>query len=192
MNHNPAKDILRRQILDDMATLPDGYITESDDMLRRHVTGLGEFQCAGNIFVYYSVGREPGTLGICEEAFRLGKTVAFPYCHRNGVMQARVVDSLDRLVPAALGIPAPPDDARVIEPDALDLIIVPALTYDEQGYRLGRGGGYYDRYLYGLAAFTVGLARTRLLMGRLPREPHDMAVKCLVTELGCEYIVQGR
>ena len=97
-------------------------------------------------------------------------------------MQARIVTDLSELQPAILNIPAPPDTAPVIEPENLDLVIVPALTYDNEGYRLGYGGGYYDRYLCGLTAFTAGLARQKLFIKELPVEQHDIAVKCVITE----------
>ena len=97
-------------------------------------------------------------------------------------MEARVVRSLDELAPSMLGIPAPPDTAKLLAPEELDLIFVPALAYDAFGYRIGYGGGYYDRYLHDLSAYTVGLARERLLREILPVEPHDIAVKCVIME----------
>jgi len=97
-------------------------------------------------------------------------------------MHARIVKGLDRLHPAMLGIPAPPETAPIMPPDEIDLIIVPALAYDTKGYRLGHGGGYYDRYLFGIPAYTVGLARERLIKAELPRQPHDIAVRCVITE----------
>ena len=97
-------------------------------------------------------------------------------------MQARIVKSLEELHPAMLGIPAPPETAPVILPTELDLIIVPALAYDKSGHRLGYGGGYYDRYLRDTPAFTIGLAREFLMKEKLPTQPHDIAVKCIITE----------
>ena len=97
-------------------------------------------------------------------------------------MNARSINSLSELQPSVRGIPAPPDTAQVMAPEYFDLILVPALMYDRAGYRIGYGGGYYDRFLSGVGAFTIGLARERLLMDRLPREAHDIAVRCIVTE----------
>ena len=102
-------------------------------------------------------------------------------------MEARIVKSLSELKPAVLGIPAPPDASPAIAPQDLDLIIVPALAFDADGYRLGYGGGYYDRFLRGVSAFTIGLARERLFVEKLPRELHDVAVKCVVTEKEVRY-----
>ena len=182
MNIQSAKKELRGRISAQIDALPDDYITGSDKGIYRNVISMKEFTGARNIFMYHSVGKEPGTLQIAQTAFEMGKTVAFPYCFRGGVMQARVVTSLHELIPAVLGIPAPPVSAPVIAPEDLDLIFVPALAFDKEGYRLGYGGGYYDRYLSGLNAFTVGLTRQRLTVDELPAESHDVAVFCVITE----------
>ena len=182
------KSDLRKQILDEIEALPDDYIVASDSSLFFQVTSLREFCDARNIMLYCSVKREPDTIRIAEAAFSMGKTVSFPFCLKDGLMQARIVTGLDELRPAVLGIPAPPDSAEQLEPDELELIIVPAITYDRAGYRLGYGGGYYDRYLARTGAITVGLARKRLIKDELPREPHDIAVKLLVTESGGDYL----
>ena len=162
--------------------MPDDYIAASNAGILLRITSLEEYTSARNIMLYHSVGREPDTLELAKAALSAGKTVAFPYCFKGGFMQARIVENLDELRPAMLGIPAPPDTAPVIAPQELDIIIVPALTYDRAGYRLGYGGGYYDRYLSGIPAITVGPARQRLMKYVLPEEPHDIAVKIVATE----------
>ena len=176
------KEKLREQIHAEIAALPDDYVSDSDKGIFLQVKSLKEYINARNIFIYHSVGKEPDTLGIINDALTIGKTVAIPRCYKGGAMEPRVIRNLDELRPSMLGIPAPPDSAEVAGPEELELIIVPALTYDRAGYRLGYGGGYYDRYLLRTSAFTVGLARERLIMDELPREPHDIAVKCLITE----------
>ncbi|MDR0490481.1 MAG: 5-formyltetrahydrofolate cyclo-ligase [Oscillospiraceae bacterium] len=181
---------LREQISHEISALPDDYIAASDNGLYLQVTSLKEFINARNIMIYYSVKREPSTLEIAKAALSMGKIVAFPRCYKDGIMQARVVSDLNELCPAVLGIPAPTDSAAPIDPQDLELVIVPALAYDRSGYRLGYGAGYYDRYLLKTSAFTVGLARDRLLKDELPKEPHDVAVKCLATEKGSELVAQ--
>ena len=182
MSPELLKANLRKQLSGDIAELPDEYITGSDEGLLRLTTMLDEFRSARNIMIYHSVEREPATPEIAKTALAMGKTVAFPYCYRGGIMNARIVGSLDELRPAMLGIPAPQETAPIIAPEELDLIIVPALTYDRAGYRLGYGGGYYDRYLCGVTAFMAGMARSRLITDELPRQPHDIAVDCVITE----------
>ena len=187
---NYSKADLRRKVSEEIAALPDDYIAASDNGLLLQVISLEEFIAARNIMIYCSVKREPETRGVARAAQSMGKTVAFPYCYKGGIMDARVVGDIDELLPAMLGIPAPQGCAPVIAPGELELVIVPALTYDLSGFRLGYGGGYYDRFLSGLPAYTVGLARERLIREELPRERHDIAVKCLVTEVKTRIIIQ--
>jgi len=182
MNIGSQKAELRERLREIIADLPEDYIECSNNGLLQPVTALKEFLDARNIMIYHSVEREPATPEIAKTALAMGKTVAFPYCYRGGIMNARVVGSLSELRPAMLGIPAPQDSAPIIMPEELDFIIVPALTYDRTGYRLGYGGGYYDRYLCGIPAFKAGLARSRLIVDELPKQPHDIAVDCVITE----------
>ena len=181
-----SKAELRGQVRKEIAALPDSYIADSDNGLFIQVTSMDAFTKARNIMMYCSVEREPDTRAIANAAFSAGKTVAFPFCYRGGEMDARIVRSIDELSPAMLGIPAPPGAAPVIAPGDLDLVLVPALAFDRAGYRLGYGGGYYDRYLIGIPAVTIGLARKLLIRASLPREPHDIAVEYVVTECGIE------
>jgi len=177
-----SKNELRKLVREKIAILPDSYISASNTEISSRVTSLREFACARNILMYCSVEREVDTFEITKAALLADKTVAFPYCYRGGVMQARIVADISELRPSMLGIPAPPDSSSVIAPEDLDLVIVPALVYDRTGFRLGYGGGYYDRFLAGTNAYKAGLARERLIMDKLPRESHDIAVDCIITE----------
>jgi 5-formyltetrahydrofolate cyclo-ligase len=167
-----------------IAALDSRYIAESDAGIYLQIIALPEFIAAKTVLLYYSVGREPDSHRLIEHALARGKTVALPASLPDGVLEARVIGTLDGLSKRALGIPAPADGAALLLPEALDFIAVPAMTFDRAGYRMGRGGGYYDRYLPKTGAFTAGLARERLVAGEFPREPHDFPVKCLVTEKG--------
>jgi 5-formyltetrahydrofolate cyclo-ligase len=179
---NAEKAALRVQLMKRIEALPGDYIAESDGGIFENMIGLPEFQSAATIFTYYSMGRESDTRKIVEYALARGQTVALPVCMKHGVMDARAITSVAELSLSSYGLLEPLSSSRVIMPDALDFIIVPALTYDGDGYRLGYGGGYYDRFLMRTRAFTAGVARERLLMEVLPREAHDMAVRCVVTE----------
>ena len=95
------------------------------------------------------------------------------------------VPDLFRCFPLAvhdLGEPAA--DAPRMEPENGGVIIVPALAFDRSGYRMGQGGGYYDRYLSARNLFSVGIGRSCLLCDSVLRESHDKPVSCLVTETG--------
>lgn len=84
----------------------------------------------------------------------------------------------------AFGIEEPGPEAEECAPGELDLIVVPGVAFTPQGVRMGRGRGYYDRYLAqpGLRAVKVGVCFAHQLVEALPVEPHDVPMDCVVTE----------
>jgi 5-formyltetrahydrofolate cyclo-ligase len=143
---------------------------------------MPEFVKARVVFSYYSLGREVDTVRLLQYALDAGKTVALPVCFKGGIMEARAITDLKELTRSDYGLLEPLNSERVVLPEELDFIVVPALAYDCDGYRLGWGGGYYDRYLTKTGAFRTGIGRHRLLREQLPREAHDVPVDCVVTE----------
>jgi len=97
---------------------------------------------------------------------------------------ARIGD-LAELAPGRWGISEPPLSpvTEVAASEPFDLIVVPGVAFDERGYRIGCGGGFYDDFLrHQPAALKVGLAYDELLVATVPVEAHDLAVDLIVTE----------
>ncbi len=86
------------------------------------------------------------------------------------------------LAPGPFGLLEP--TTPPVDPGDLDLVVVPGLAFDREGYRLGHGQGYYDRFLASVQAVTAGVVPEALLLPRLPRDPWDVPVGHLVTERG--------
>ncbi|WP_117237457.1 5-formyltetrahydrofolate cyclo-ligase [Thermus sediminis] len=86
------------------------------------------------------------------------------------------------LAPGPFGLLEPTTEA--VDPKVLDLVLVPGLAFDREGFRLGRGRGYYDRFLASVEAATLGAVPQALLLPRLPRDPWDVPVGFLATEEG--------
>lgn len=175
------KKAFRKAVIEKISSLSEEYIDFSNDGICKNFINMPEFLNAENIFAYISEKREPDTVKIIEKALSMGKTVALPVSYDGGVMVPKIITDLNGLETGKFGIPAPKEDAPLMSEESIDLIIVPAVTFDKNGYRLGRGGGYYDRFLEHSSAFSVGLGREKLLC-EVPLEKHDMPVKCLVTE----------
>ena len=97
-------------------------------------------------------------------------------------MEVRLFQPDTPMVQASFGIWEPSEAAPLLAREAIELALVPAVCYDRERYRLGFGGGYYDRWLEGFSGFTVGLCREPILQAQVPREAHDQRVDLLLTE----------
>jgi 5-formyltetrahydrofolate cyclo-ligase len=97
-------------------------------------------------------------------------------------MEVRVYDPAVPMVKAAFGIEEPAVECALMEKADVDLVLTPAVAYDERGYRMGFGGGYYDRWLEHFTGNTVGLCRDCVLQDAVPAESHDAQVDAVVTE----------
>ena len=89
-----------------------------------------------------------------------------------------------RLVRHPFGMAEPAADLPTVPPEALELVLVPGLAFDRHGWRLGYGGGYYDRFLKGFAGISAGIVFHALLLDDLPHGEFDVPVQWVVTEEG--------
>lgn len=162
-----------------------GEKAESDRCLLDRFLALPQVKAASSLLLFYGVGPEPETAQLLEPLTAAGKAVALPRCLPHGRMEARHYLGLSHLSAGAFDIPEPDDACPILTRESFDVILVPNLCCDRLCYRLGHGGGYYDRYLSGFSGLTVALCRDKLLQPKLPREPHDVPVDLVVTETGC-------
>lgn len=134
---------------------------------------------------YCAIPPETDIGPVLEKALLPGKCLLLPRCEKNGGMTARVIRDLSCLRQGAYGIPEPTEDMPVFPVEDIDLILVPGLAFDAAGRRLGRGKGYYDRFLQGFGGKTVGVCRC--LLPQVPVEPHDVIMDAVVTADGIFY-----
>lgn len=169
-----------------LAAIDKFYYLESNKDILYMLLTVPEYKQAKRVFTYYSISKEVDTRALIGGALKSGKQVFLPATLGGGKMEFREYNDGDELVKGRLNIPEPREGAAVSEPEDGDVIIVPALVYDLDGYRLGYGAGHYDRYLASCGGFAIGLCRNRMMMRELPREDHDIPVKCIVTETKIE------
>ena len=144
---------------------------------------------AALVFCYVGDGWEVPTAGIIESLLADGIRVCVPRCRNDGekgIMDAVEITSLSDLHRGMYDLLEPDEDAPAVDPASITLAIVPATAFDTAGYRLGRGGGYYDRFLTLLQpdCVTVGLAYDAFVLDAVPKEEYDLAVTHILTETG--------
>ena len=184
MTKEAEKQQLRAAVRRLNGQLSPRYRSAADRAIAGHLLALPEYREAETVFCFVSAGLEIDTRPILEHALSDGKTLCIPLCVGRGIMEPRIVDSLDRLAPGAYGIPEPPEDSPSVSPDQVDLAVIPCLTCSRSGRRLGQGGGYYDRFLSGYRGAALLLCRERLLREEIPIDLHDRPVPLVLTETG--------
>lgn len=152
-----------------------------DQSLFSAFLSLPELESAHTVFLFYGVGTEPETALLIPALLERGKRVALPRLVAQHGMQVHLYCPDRPLVPHPFGLLEPDEDCPPVSPEQIDLTLVPALCYDRNGFRLGLGGGYYDRWLPQYRGVTVGLCREQLLHGQLPTQPHDRPVDVVIT-----------
>lgn len=137
--------------------------------------------------IFCSVGAtsEINTNVLIEQALSDGKCVVIPLCIGRGIMEAREIYSLVELHNGIVGILEPTADSILITPAGIDFAVLPCVSCDRQGNRLGYGGNYYDRSLGQISLCSVLICRERLLCEQILTEPHDIAVPIVIIKAGC-------
>ena len=144
-----------------------------------------EYRDARTVMIFLAIQGEIDPAELARAAWREGKTVLVPVTvWEDRSMVAVAIDSLDSgLVVTDQGI-REPVGGQAVAVDEIDLIVVPALAFDRQGNRLGRGGGFYDRFLAspGMRARLCGIAFCEQLLDEVPTGVHDCPVDIIVTD----------
>lgn len=176
---------LRAEYRERRNAIPASLRAENDAKICDTITSLASFRYSDTLLIYSPIDGEINVDPIAQEALRRGKTVAYPISHKGGIMTFHSVTSLDELIPGGRGIKEPPVSNPVCSGSTENtLCIVPAFLFDSDGYRLGYGGGYYDRYLANFRGNKLGVVYSEFILPRVPRGRYDIAVDILVSEKG--------
>ena len=172
--------------------MPAAVRYQNDQAILRTLTAWPLYQKSDSIFVFVSVKDEVNTYPIIADALEAGKKVYVPFLPEGTKeMLAVPLDRLSSLVPGAFGIPTAGEaqvatNAKAQAPRHIDLCLVPGLLFDTKGYRIGYGGGYYDRFLSSHPdSLCVGLCYSlQLSSSPLPKEEWDRPLAYLLHENG--------
>ena len=145
---------LRKKILQEMKALSQEQKQAVDRALTDRLLQHPFYQEAKTIATYLSFPHEFQTQELIKQALKEGKKVLIPKTYPKGRMEF-VVYNPQQLAKTSFGLLEPQGDLEVVEPSQIDLIHVPGLAFTTEGYRIGYGGGYYDRYLEHFAGHTM-------------------------------------
>jgi len=191
MSGHPAKEKLRREMRARLRGMGPALHAEASLVICQMAANLPAFLKSRCVALFAPLPSEPDVHPLIEEAWAQGKRVVLPLMIRRGAMPEldwhEVASWDDVVVPGPFGL-REPDPLRCprVPLAELDCVFVPGVAFDPEGFRLGRGGGFYDGFL-SLTPPTlpcVGLMFSLQKVPLVPREPHDQALRGVITEDG--------
>lgn len=176
---------LRRQILKIRQELSPDYMKECSEQIMDQLLQLPQYQKASLILFYMPIRHEVDVRPMIEASWKAGKKVALPRVRMNeNEMDGYLVEQWGDLEKGAYGILEPSSrKERLVNPETISLVITPGVAFDRQGFRLGYGGGYYDRFFAKpcMRAWRIGVAYPEQVVSTTYPESHDFRMHLIVT-----------
>ena len=180
-----TKELLRRDVRTWAAALNPVDRHRWSGPVAARFLDLPSVQAAGHVMLFASLPSEPDTAPIFDALHAAGKRISMPLVHPGtGALTVHEVRHASELVPGTFGILEPdPAVCPVVQPGAIEVVAVPGLAFCRARHRLGRGRGFYDRFLPSTnAAVSVGLFFAAQERDAIPVEPHDVPLDLILTE----------
>lgn len=180
MNQTEIKRQLRKKLLQKRSDLSQKERLQNSEILCQKLENYFLFQKAKTILAYFPIRQEPDLTAL----FSTSKNWGFPRCVKKSLIW-HSWQPKDPLIQGKYGILEPSAKAPIVTPETVDLILIPAVACDYNGYRLGYGGGFYDRLLNSpqwCNIPTVGIIFDFCLFPQLPCEPWDQKLRAICTE----------
>lgn len=164
-------------------SIPENLRKEKSRIIQEKILSLDSYKKCRELFTYYSFGSETETEALIENAMNGDKTVALPYMTKNkGEMVFVRISSLSELVKNSFGIYEPvPSPENIVIPTEKTVIIVPGAVFSRDRYRIGYGGGYYDRYLSRYKTLSnIGICFSEQIVDNIPANEYDIRLDELI------------
>ena len=179
MSSTIEKARLRKQQLDARDKLSLDFIRIASSRIRDNLRKIDFYRQATMVGAYYSIGSEVQTHDLLQEFFNQGKEISIPRVDENDLIFKKI-SSFSDLELGNFSVMEPKEKCEDIK--SLDVILVPAIALTIEGYRLGYGFGFYDRYLLGKKSKKIGLCYSKQVLKSFPHDDHDIKMDCIVTE----------
>lgn len=175
---------IRRRILEQRKMMSPQEVREKSLKIQEKLFQTSYYQSSRTIMTYVDFQNEVETRNIIKRAIDEGKNIVVPLCGPNFSLLPVKINSLDDLEKGTKGILEPTVSNNVVDVKKLDIVLMPGITFDRNGHRLGYGLAYYDRFLKRLSPSTIiiALAYSFQVVQMLPYEEHDQNVNLIITE----------
>ena len=188
MSENQNKSALRRELREKLAAMPDDVRHRKSLLACSFVASCAEFQAARVVMLYLSMPTEVDTSPLALKAWQAGKTVVVPKVSwdQRRMLPVEINSLNDHMTTSGPGV-REPVSGKPVPVDFIDMVVVPGLGFNEKGYRIGRGMGFYDRFLAQneFIGISCGLAfDQQIVAGEFPVQAHDIPLSMLVTDQG--------
>lgn len=170
---------LRKQLLDSRDSLSQDFIDITSKQIQDNLRKIDVYRNAKSIGAYYSIGSEVKTQNILQDIIKSEKELSLPKVVKKDLVFKRI-SSLSDLEQGNFSVMEPKDNCPIIK--KIDVIIVPAIATTKDGYRLGYGFGYYDRYLSDKKIKKIALCYSKQIIKSFPVSDHDVKMDYIVTE----------
>lgn len=183
---------IRTALLAWRRSMPENIASECGRAIRERLFGLEVYRSASAVLVYLSAkDNEVDTMDVVRMEWERGRDVLVPVMAPGRRLEWSRVDGPDDLAPGRFGLLEPlPERLRLMAPPADSACLVPGIAFTKQGYRIGYGGGYYDRFLAAYPGISIGLAYEGQWTEFVP-DSYDVPVQYIVTEAAVYPIQNG-
>ncbi len=183
------KNEIRKKVLGERKSMPLPEVSEKSDKILEYILESDFYKNAEVIMAYIDFRNEVMTEKLIKKATSEGKRVVIPISivETRQLVLSEIIDYDNELEPGAYGILEPKKEyIREVDPQLVDLVLVPGVAFDRRGFRIGYGAGYYDRFLERVRPETkkVALAFDLQMVEHAHEDEHDFPVQYIVTESG--------
>ena len=179
-----VKKELREKYMAERKNMPNELRDTYDAKIHDRICASITYRHSTEILLYASMNSEIDTWRLFETALKAGKKVAFPKTFEDNTMKYYYCSSKEDLELCENGIYEPKSGLEEYVPSQQSICIVPAVVFDKEGYRIGYGKGFYDRFLSSFTGVKVGLVYSNMILPKVPRGRFDKHVDIIISERG--------
>ena len=179
MSQIVEKARLRKQLLDQRESLSLDFIRIASSKIQENLRKIYYYRSAKSIGAYFAIGSEVRTQDILQEILNAGKELSLPRVEKKDLVFKKISNFSD-LEMGNFSVMQPKERCETVKKH--DVVLIPAIALTGEGYRLGYGFGYYDRYLHEKQSKKIALSYLKQVIKSFPHGDHDVKMDCIVTE----------